>query len=75
MLSVDLYLWGPDSHLDGNRPLRLSRPCPCGCGSRDGFDEGVGNLSGSNEEARGFTIFIHDEPTYQHLYSIFGGEA
>lgn len=55
-----------------NRPLRMSRPCECGCGSRDGFDEGVGNLSGSDANGVGMTVFVYSESTYQHLSKIFG---
>lgn len=58
--------------LEANRPFKVTRPCECGCGSRDGFDEGVGNLSGSDSEGRGFTMFIYDESTYQHLSRIYG---
>ena len=74
MIKTELILWGPNDELDRNRPTRVKRPCPCGCGTRDGFNEGVGSLSGSNKDAAGFTLFIYDEDTYQHLKSIFGGE-
>ncbi len=67
-----LILWGPDGSADAGRDIAMSRPCSCGCGSRDGFDEGVGNLSGSDDDGRGFTLFVYDEDVFQHLTAIFG---
>lgn len=49
-----------------NRPLRLYRPCSCGCDERNG-EKGVGYLSGSNARGEGFTVWIEDEEVFQRL--------
>ena len=51
---------------DKNRPLRLYRPCSCGCDFRDG-EKGVGYISGSNSNGAGMTIWIKTEAIYQAL--------
>ncbi len=48
------------------RPLRLSRPCSCGCDGREGA-KGVGYLSGSDAAGNGVTIWIEDETVYRQL--------
>jgi len=48
------------------RPLGLSRPCPCGCDTRDGV-KGVGYLSGSDAAGNGVTVWIEDEAVYRRL--------
>lgn len=46
-----------------SRVLALSRPCGCGCDSRDG-SKGGGYLSASDDDGNGFTIWIQDERIY-----------
>ena len=52
-----------------NRPVRLSRPCPCGCDLRDGGDF-VGYVSGSDKQGKGFTVEIDDESVYRAISKI-----
>ncbi len=54
------------------RPLRLSRPCPCGCDAREGV-KGVGCLSGSDGAGKGVTIWIEDEAVYRQLEQLLHG--
>ena len=49
------------------RRLELRRPCACGC---DGTAHGVGYLTGSDPQGRGFTLWIESET----LGAIFGGQ-
>jgi hypothetical protein len=35
---------------------------------------GVGYLSGSNEKGHGFTVWVPDEESYQHLRGVVGGD-
>lgn len=51
------------------RPLRLYRPCSCGCDYRDG-NKGIGYLSGSNQEGVGFTIWIESEEVFGILQKV-----
>lgn len=69
-MRTKVVTWGPGREV--NRPFKMSRPCECGCGSRDGFDEGVGNLSGSFADGYGITVFIYNEADYQYLVGVFG---
>ena len=54
------------------RPLRLSRPCSCGCDTREGI-KGVGYLSGSDADGKGVTIWIEDEAVYRQLERLLQG--
>ena len=54
-----------------NRRLKLYRPCPCGCDSREG-EKGVGYISGSNEKGEGVTIWIEDEEVFRRLQVLMG---
>lgn len=58
---------------DEERPVQTWRPCPCGCDLRDGA-YGVGYLSGSTPDGRGFSIWIEDEEVYQAVQAVLGGE-
>lgn len=62
---VEQYIWKGEP----NRGLALSRPCGCGCDSRDGA-KGAGYLSGSDDDGNGFTIWIQDERIYANLGAI-----
>lgn len=62
---AEQYIWKGEP----NRVLALSRPCDCGCDSRDGA-KGVGYLSGSDDDGNGFTIWIQDERIYANLGAI-----
>jgi hypothetical protein len=57
-----------------NRPLTLQRPCTCGCDDRDGH-KGVGYLTGSDEDGRGFSLWIESEALYQRLERTLGAVA
>jgi hypothetical protein len=52
-----------------SRPLKVTRPCECGCDERGG-EKGVGYLSGSTKEGHGFTLWIQDEETYQAVRAV-----
>lgn len=49
-----------------SRPLTASRPCSCGCDTRQGR-LGVGYLTGSDSAGHGFTIWIESEAVYTAL--------
>lgn len=50
-----------------NRQLSVYRPCPCGtCSSTR---KGVGYLSYSDANGRGFTVWIEDEKVFRRLKS------
>ena len=53
---------------DWDRPLKLSRPCNCGCDARGGT-KGVGYISGGSGNAF-FSIWIENEATYQALATL-----
>lgn len=46
-----------------SRPLRLNRPCECGCDQRDGY-KGVGYLTCSDENGDGLTVWILTEQAF-----------
>jgi len=48
-----------------NRQLDVYRACPCGVCSKN--REGVGYLSFSDANGRGFTIWIEDENVFRRL--------
>lgn len=48
-----------------NRQLDVYRVCPCGVCSRNG--KGVGYLSFSDSNGRGFTIWIEEESVFRML--------
>jgi len=50
-----------------NRQLRVYRPCPCNICSKN--RKGVGYLSFSDTEGRGFTIWLENENVYRRLRS------
>ncbi len=56
------FVWKDDE----NRPLKLYRPCPCGCAERLG-DAMAGYISGSDEDGNGVTVKIRDEETFEAL--------
>ncbi len=60
--------WGSDS-ADKGRPLQACRPCPCGCDERTG-SEGVGYLTGSDEDGNGFTIWIESEEVFNAVSAV-----
>lgn len=64
----DHILWKGES----SRHIALQRPCPCGCDTRDGW-EGVGYLTGSDDEGNGFTLLIDDEAVYRQINRALGG--
>ena len=49
-----------------NRLLSLYRPCVCGCDERNG-KHGVGYISASDGDGRGFTLWIEEEKTFKRL--------
>lgn len=73
-VTLDATLWsGPDT--DKERPVRVQRPCPCGCDLRDGplaDGRAVGYVTGSDPQGNGFTIYLPDEATYAMFAAIFG---
>lgn len=56
------YIWKGEP----NRRLTLSRPCVCGCDSRESGNR-IGYLSGSDDDGNGFSIWIEDERIYRNL--------
>jgi hypothetical protein len=62
------YIWKGEP----NRSFMLSRPCSCGCDSRDGR-KGIGYLSGSDDDGNGFSIWIEDERIYRILEAMLDG--
>jgi hypothetical protein len=48
-----------------SRPLNAYRPCPCGVCSKG--RKGVGYLSFSNANGRGFTVWLEDETVFRRL--------
>ena len=55
------------------RHIALERPCPCGCDKREGWD-GVGYLTGSDDEGNGFTLLIEDEAVYRQIHRALTGK-
>mgnify|MGYP001571230126 CR=1 FL=1 len=49
-----------------SRPLRLMRPCPCGCDARDGVI-GAGYLTASSKDGHGFSLWIKSEKVFHLL--------
>lgn len=54
---------------DEGRPLQVCRPCPCGCDQRGGY-EGVGYITGSTEDGRGFTLWVDDEEVLERMLEV-----
>ena len=57
-----------------SRPLQVSRPCSCGCDTRQG-KLGVGYLTGSDSAGHGFTLWIETEAVYQAIQKALVQEA
>lgn len=60
------FVW----HGERNRRLGAYRPCPCGTCSRS--CRGVGYLSSSDRDGRGFTVWIENEEVFQRLSRALG---
>jgi hypothetical protein len=54
------------------RPLRVQRPCSCGCDTRDG-SHGAGYLTGSDADGNGFTVWIQSEEVFMRLHGALNG--
>ncbi len=54
------------------RVLQVRRPCPCGCDDRGGRP-GVGYLTGSDSDGRGFTVWIESEEVFRRLERLLPG--
>ena len=59
------FIWDGEQ----DRPFTLARPCECGCDNRDG-DKGVGYLTGSDKDGKGFTLWIEDEQVFRAIQRI-----
>jgi hypothetical protein len=56
--------------LDHDRPLRLTRPCKCGCDTREA-GKGVGYISGADGKGAFFSIWIQDPKVYEAVRRVF----
>lgn len=61
-MAMTCFVW---SEGERNRPLALYRTCSCGVCKRG--RKGVGYLSSSNAQGKGFTVWIDDERVFRRL--------
>ncbi len=66
---VRLFKTEDDPALDQDRPLRILRPCPCGCDQRDGPMAGYLNVI---TDGIGMTVVFPDEESLQHASDALG---
>lgn len=60
------FIWSGEE----NRPFQLERPCECGCDDCTMGEENgnyAGYLTGSDEQGRGFTVWIKEEKVFLYI--------
>lgn len=55
---------------DEGRGIKACDSCPCGCDNRGGF-KGLGYITGSTPEGKGFSLWIKDPLLWERIREVF----